>query len=72
CKKKKKSAEKEDSEKTPIQRVKYGIRQVGMEECHSLTTVKVWNVSHPKTKEIDRYISEMLVMDDLPFSHVED
>ncbi|KAK7081194.1 hypothetical protein SK128_000105 [Halocaridina rubra] len=73
CKKKKRKVpRKKGSEKMPIQKVKYGIRQVRMEEYHNLTTTKVWDISHPKTKEIDRYISEMLVMDDLPFSHVED
>ena len=33
---------------------------------------KLWDANNEKTKIIDKRISEMLVMDDLPFSHVED
>lgn len=66
----KKSEEKKDAVKTPLQKVQSDFRQKTVEEC--FTSVELWDASHTKSKEVDRFISEMVVMDGLPFSHVED
>lgn len=65
----KNDAEKKDSDKTPLQKLKSDIRHRKVDEYFQ--TIKVWDGSHTKSKEIDKYVAEMLVMDDLPFSHVE-
>ena len=31
-----------------------------------------WSLSNPKSRSLDQKIGEMLILDDLPFSHVED
>jgi hypothetical protein len=39
---------------------------------HCFQKTKIWDINDSKSKEIDSRIAEMIVMDDLPFSHVED
>ena len=46
------------------------MKQITLEAC--VEKAKVWDANNDKTKRMDRKIAEMLVMDDLPFSHVED
>lgn len=65
----KKILEENDSVKTPLQNVKCDNRQIKVEKCHD--SVMLWDDSHARNQEMDKYISEMLVMDDLPMSHVE-
>jgi len=65
-----KQAVEKDVEKTPLQKAKSEVRQKNLEEY--LHSVKIWDVNSSKSKNLDRTIAEMLVMDDLPFSHVED
>lgn len=64
-----KPAEQKDPVKTALQKLNSDIRQITVEECH--TRAKLRDASHSTNEEIDKYISEMLVVDDLPFSHVE-
>ena len=66
----KKLEEKINIEKTPLQKAKTDAKQRNVAEYFQ--SAKLWDASSPKAKKLDKCIAEMLVMDDLPFSHVED
>lgn len=66
----KKLEEKINIEKTPLQKAKTDAKQRNVAEYFQ--SAKLWDASNPKAKKLDKCIAEMLVMDDLPFSHVED
>ena len=53
---------------SPTPAIKF--KQLTMESCAE--KAKLWDVNCSKTKSLDKKIAEMLVMDDLPFTHVED
>ncbi|XP_076060474.1 zinc finger BED domain-containing protein 4-like [Oratosquilla oratoria] len=57
-------------EKIPLQKAKTDAKQRNVAEYFQ--NAKLWDASTPKAKKLDECIAEMLVMDDLPFSHVED
>lgn len=52
---------KKDSIKTHLHKVKSDIGRLRVEDY--LSSVKLWDASHSKNEEIDRFISEMLLMD---------
>ena len=66
----KKLEEKKDTEKTPLQKAKTDAKQRSVGEYFQ--SAKLWDASNPKAKKLDKCIAELLVMDDLPSSHVED
>lgn len=66
----KKLEEKLNKEKTPSQKVKSDIKQRNVAEYFHSTIL--WDASNTKSKKLDNCVAEMLVMDDLPFSDVED
>ena len=64
------NAEKKDSnESLPLQKIMFDIEQRKVDEYFQ--NVAIWDNFHAKSQEMDKYVAEMLVLDDLPFSHVE-
>ena len=66
----KEGKKKAEIAKTPFQQFKHKTKQMTIKS--SFETKKVWEHNNPKSLSLDRRIGEMLVLDDLPFSHVED
>ena len=50
--------------------MKREIKERKVDECFEC--VEIWDASHSKSKQMDKRIAEMLIVDDLLFSHVED
>ena len=65
-----KKSEEKEKECTQFQRVKSDIMHKNVGEYFRRRTA--WNDSNRKSKNLDRCVAENNVMDDLPFSHVED
>lgn len=62
-----KHLKEKDIENAPLQK-ELGPR--GVEKFAQ--SIKFWDVNNPKSKTIDRFIAETLILDDLPFSRVDD
>ncbi|KAL7646695.1 UNVERIFIED_CONTAM: hypothetical protein RMT77_001948 [Armadillidium vulgare] len=68
--KKEKAERLEREKKSASLQMENVIKQRNVEQFFPST--KFWNSSDIRSKKVDRRIAEMIVMDDLPFSHVED
>ena len=62
----KKCSQRPTTSTTPLQEVK---KQITVQEAFIKN--QKWCSSNPKSKEIDKYISEMIALQDLPFNFVE-
>lgn len=69
--KSKKLSEKDQSknDETPMKKIELATHQQQIDSCFGF---KICDASNSKSKCLDSKIAEMIVMDDLPFSHVED
>lgn len=62
--------DEKQQEKTVTQQMKSDIKQRNVSEFFRST--KYWDCSENKSKSMDKRIAEMIIIDNLPFSHVED
>ena len=60
------------STETPLQAAKNEAKQRNANMTEYFPTMKIWDINSSVSKSLDEKIAEMLIVDNLPFTHVEE